>query len=262
MPVAGNDLGRHRLGRQPHLVGDIGFDARIDVGEGADGAGQRAGRHLFAGGDEPLLGPLELGMGVGELQPEGDRLGVDAVAAADGRRHLVLERAPLEGAQQRVDVGDEEIGGARELHVEARVEHVGGGHALVHEARLGTDDLGEVREEGDDVVLGLALDLVDAGDVELGVAALVPDILGRVMRNDAQLGHGSGCVRLDLEPNAKTGLGVPDGRHLGTAVARDHIFKASREGMRGAVADAAPQLQSSCYARMACALLARSSPWK
>jgi hypothetical protein len=32
----------------------------------------------------------------------------------------------------------------------------------VHEARLGTDDLGEMGEEGDDVVLGLALDLVRA----------------------------------------------------------------------------------------------------
>ena len=31
-----------------------------------------------------------------------------------------------------------------ELHVEAGVEHVGRGHALVHEARLGADDLGQM----------------------------------------------------------------------------------------------------------------------
>ena len=36
----------------------------------------------------------------------------------------------------------------------------------VHEARLRADDLGEVGEEGDDVVLDLALDRVDARDVE------------------------------------------------------------------------------------------------
>ena len=53
-----------------------------------------------------------------------------------------------------------------ELHGEAGVEHVGRGHPLVDEARLGADVLGEVGEEGDDVVLGLALDLVDARDLE------------------------------------------------------------------------------------------------
>ena len=68
----------------------------------------------------------------------------------------------------------QEVGGARELHVEAGVEHVRGGHALVHEARLGADDLGQMGEEGDDVVLDLALDLVDARDVERGVASPSP----------------------------------------------------------------------------------------
>ena len=86
--------------------------------------------------------------------------------AADGRRQLVLEGAALERRQQRVDVGDQDVGGARELHGEAGVEHVGAGHALMDEARVGADELGEMGEEGDDVVLGHALDLVDARDVE------------------------------------------------------------------------------------------------
>ena len=45
------------------------------------------------------------------------------------------------------------------------------------EARLGTDDFGQMGQEGDDVVLGLALDLVDPGDVEGGVLGLGPDRL-------------------------------------------------------------------------------------
>jgi len=52
---------------------------------------------------------------------------------------------------------DQKIRGAGELHVETGVEHVGGGHALVDEARLGADDFGQMGGEGDDVVLGLAL---------------------------------------------------------------------------------------------------------
>ncbi len=44
----------------------------------------------------------------------------------------------------------------------------------MHEARFRPDDLGEMRQEGDDVVLGLALDLVDARDVEGRVARPSP----------------------------------------------------------------------------------------
>ena len=133
----------------------------------------------FARRDQPRAGAREFGIGDRQLDAEGGRLGMDAVAAADGRRHLVFEGALLQRRQQRVDVGDQDVGGAHQLHVEAGVEHVRRGHALMHEARLRPDDLGQMRQEGDDVVLDLALDLVDPRDVELGVAALFPDFLGR-----------------------------------------------------------------------------------
>ena len=92
---------------------------------------------------------------------------MDAVRAADRRRQLVLEGAPLQRGEQRVDVGDQNVAGALQLHGEAGVEHVGAGHALMHEARVGADEFGEMGEERDDVVFGHALDLVDALDVEL-----------------------------------------------------------------------------------------------
>ena len=125
---------------------------------------------------------------------------------------LCSKRALLERRQQRVEVGEQQVGGAHQLHVEAGVEDVGGGEARVHEARLGADVLGQVGEEGDDVVLDLALDGVDAGDVELGLGALVPDGLGGALGDQAELGHGGGRVRLDLEPDAKARLGRPDAR--------------------------------------------------
>jgi hypothetical protein len=43
------------------------------------------------------------------------------------------------------------------------------------EAGIGADNLGQMGKEGDDVVLGFALDFIDAVDVEGGVAALFPD---------------------------------------------------------------------------------------
>ena len=155
----------------------MGFHARIDLGEGADRARDRAGRDFLAGGDQPLAGAGKFRIGIGKLQPERDRFGMDAVGAADGRRHLVLEGALLQRRQHLVDVGDQQVRGAGQLHVEAGVEHVGRGHALMHEAGFGADDFGQMGREGEDVVLGLALDLVDPRDVEGDVLGLGPEAL-------------------------------------------------------------------------------------
>ena len=76
----------------------------------------------------------------------------------------------------------------------------------MHEPRLRSDELGEMREEGDDVVLDLALDRVDPRDVELGGIALCPDRLRRILGDHAELGHGIGGMGLDLEPDAVAGL--------------------------------------------------------
>ena len=147
---------------------------------------------------------------------------MDAVAAADGERVLVLEGALLQRREQPVEVGQQDVGGAHQLHVEAGVEHVGRGHALMDEARIRADDLGQMRQEGDDVVLGLALDLVDARDVEGGGVALFPDRLRRLLRDDAELGQRVAGMRLDLEPDAEPGFGRPDGDHFGPRIAGDH----------------------------------------
>jgi hypothetical protein len=51
----------------------------------------------------------------------------------------------------------------------------------MHETAVGTDKFSKMGEEGDDVMLGDGLDLIDAGDVECGAAALFPDGLGSGM---------------------------------------------------------------------------------
>jgi hypothetical protein len=169
MAVARDDLGRDRLDRQAELRRDMRFDARIDIGEGADRARNRAGGDVGTRRDEPRAVAREFGIGLGELQPEGHRLGMDAVTAADRRRHLVFARAAFEHDEQRIDVGDQDVARARQLHREAGVEHVRRGHALVHEACLVADLFGDPGEEGDDVMLGYRLDRVDCGDVDLRV---------------------------------------------------------------------------------------------
>ena len=90
--------------REPHLRRDMRLDTRVDLRERADRAGDRAGRDLLARRDQAFPGARKLRVSLRELQPERHRLGMDAVRAADGRRHLVLEGAALERLQQLIDV--------------------------------------------------------------------------------------------------------------------------------------------------------------
>ncbi len=90
------------------------------------------------------------------------------------------------------------------------------------EAGVRPDDLGEMGQEGDDVMLGDGFDLVDAGDVEGCGTALFPDRLCRRLRDDAEFGQRVAGMRLDLEPDAELGFGRPDGDHFRSGVARDH----------------------------------------
>jgi len=89
----------------------------------------------------------------------------------------------------------------------------------MHEARFRADYFGQMRQEGDDVVLDLGLDGVDARDIELGRLSLFPDLLGGIFRDDAELGHGVGGVRLDLKPDAEACVRRPDRDHVGAGIA-------------------------------------------
>ena len=200
--VARDDLRRDWLDRKTQLVGNMCLDTRVDVGEGADGARDRAGRDAAPRRLEPFAVARELGIGLGQFQPEGGRLGMDAVAAANAQRVLVLEGAPFQRLEERIDVIEQQARRTVELNRETGVEHVGRRHALMDEARLVADMLGEIGQEGDDVVLGLALDFLDARDVDVverRLAAL-PDGPRGLGWHDAEFSECVQGMRLDLVP--------------------------------------------------------------
>ncbi len=224
VPVARDHLGRDRLGCKAELFGDVGLDRRVDIGKGADGARDRASRDLCARRGETLPIAGEFGVVPGKLEAKRRRLGMDAVAAADGERVFVLESAPLQRRRQRIEIGEQQVGRLLQLHRQAGVEHVARGHTLVQKPGLGTDVLGEVGQQGDGFVVDLALDLADALDLE---GAALAHGARRAFRNDAELGLRLAGVRLDLELNAEVVLGLPDRGHPRAAVARDHDRVAS-----------------------------------
>ena len=102
----------------------MAFDRGIQVGVGADGSGKSARRNFRARRSQAAAVALPFGIERGQLQAEGDRLGMDAVAAADARRTLVFDRAALERRQHPVDVGQQKIARACELHRKAGIKYI------------------------------------------------------------------------------------------------------------------------------------------
>src|SRR3546814_14351874 len=102
--------------RQPRsTLTDTLFPYTTLFRSGADRARNGAGRDFFARGLQTQFAARKFGIGLGELEPEGHGFGVDAMAAADRRGQLVLMGAALDRIEQRVEVGEQYVGGLAEL---------------------------------------------------------------------------------------------------------------------------------------------------
>ena len=219
MPVALDHLVADRFAAEVQLLADQVLDARVDVVVGAHGAADLADRGVHRDHAHALQVAADLERPDAELHAERDGLGVDAVRAPDLDRVAELERPPLEYLAQRDEVALQEQAGLLDLQRQGGVEHVAAGHAVVHVLAGVADVLGDVGEEGDDVVVGRLLDLVDAGDVERG---LLLDLADGVVGDPAELVPGLHGGDLHVEPGLHPGLVGPDRAHLRERVALDH----------------------------------------
>ena len=139
MAVALHDLGGKRGGPEPELGADFLFDARIEVGARADGTAQFSHGDALAHFHETLAHAAEFVIHQRHLETEGDRFGMDTVAAAHHRREFVRAGLLGGGGADFVDAFDQQIGGLRHLHRQRGVENIGGGQPLVHPAGGGAD---------------------------------------------------------------------------------------------------------------------------
>ncbi len=224
--VALDDLRGDGDGGEAERGADGGFVLRLEVAEGADGAGELADAKVFGGGVEAGEVALHLGVPEEELEAEGGGLGVDAMSATDDGRVLELEGAGFQGFGEREDAGADERRGFAELEGLRGVYDVGAGEAEVEPAggffilmRRRVDLLGDGGGEGDDVVADLVLDFVDASDGEVAAGG---DGVGGSLGDEAETGEGLGCGGLDREPAAELVFVGPDAAHGRTCVTGDH----------------------------------------
>ena len=127
--------------------------------------------------------------------------------------------AAQDGAELLQIVEDD---GGRVTHHDAvcRVLHVARGESLVDVFRVLADVLFEVREEGNDVVVGGLFDLVDARDVEL---CLCLDVLHGGGGDLPQLCHRFARGDLDVQNGLPLILDRPEMPHLRSCIAFYHV---------------------------------------
>ena len=219
MTVALNDLRREAHGCDAELLARDLLDARVDVRIGADGA-----RELADGDDllrvlDALDVALDLGAPQEQLQAEGHRLCVDAVRPADARRVLELDGAAAQYFEELFEVVDDDVGGLLHHDAECRVLDIARRQSLVDIFRVLADILGDVREEGDDVVIRDLLDLLDARQVELRLGA---DVRRSLLRDLPEFRHGLAGRDLDFEHGLKLMLQRPDIAHFRIRIAFYH----------------------------------------
>ena len=210
--VALDDLGGDVYRPEAEGVADGLLVGGLEVAEGADGSGELADAEVFGGGVEAGEVALHLGEPEEELEAEGGGFGVDAVGAADDWGAFELRGAAGEDVGELQDAFADLGGGFLELEGLGGVYDVGGGEAVVEPAGFGADVLGYRGGEGDDVVLDLGFNLVDAVDGEGG---LVADGVGGFLGDDSGFGEGLRGGDFDLEPAAVFIFVGPDAGHLG-----------------------------------------------
>ena len=219
MDVALDDLGGNRRGSQAELLAHGGLDFRRQVGAGADGAGELADGGDFARAFEAFERAAKFVVHERELEAEGGRFAMDAVAAADAGHELGFPRPPRDDFAQRLYVGDENVGALNHLHGAGGVTHVAAGQAEMEPAAgRAVDFLGDGGGEGDDVVIEDFLQFLLAGDQagQVGKPFIGAGLdFGEVgCGHDALLDERLAGEEFDLEPDAELVFVRPDGPHF------------------------------------------------
>ncbi len=202
-----------------------GLDRRRQLRVGPDGTGDLAGGQVVGREAQARAGTIELEGPRGQLEPEGQGLGVDTVGPAHLQRLGMLARPGHDRGDRGVEAIEDEVGGLAALQRQAGIDHVAAGEAPVDVAALRAHRLGHLGHEGNHVVIGGALELVDAIDVDRGARC---DGGHRVSRYLARVGqclqHRDLHAQQVFEPTA---VG-PQRRHLRQRVALDHAFARGR----------------------------------
>ena len=206
------------------------LNPRIEMRMGAHRAAQLADSHPFQRLRESLFRPAEFIEHERELQPEGDRLGVNAVTPPNHRRHLVTARLVADHAAQIADVVEQDFACLAQLNRKRGIENVGGSKPLMNPACGRANRRRHVFQKRDDIVIRALLDFVDLGNRK---ARALSDFLRVRVRDLSDRRHCLAGERFDLEPDFEFPLLGPEFAHRGAGITIDHRVNIEKRAARG-----------------------------
>src|SRR5262245_51210729 len=122
MAIASDDLRGDGLRLEPELAERDRLDLRIEISVDTHCTGDLADRDCVPCADEPARRADDFGVPACKYQPRGDRLGMNAVRAADRRCGRVLARAFGEHVREPDHATDDPLECTPGLDREARIE--------------------------------------------------------------------------------------------------------------------------------------------
>src|SRR5581483_3427918 len=158
--------------------------------KGSDRARELSHPHTFGCASEALDVALHFGVPVGELETEGDRLGMNSVSSADLGCIFEFPGTLSQGLGEALQVSSNDLGGLPHQKRLCRIHNIVGGETVMEPARLRSDNLCYRGSECDYVVANLGLDFLNALQVEVGTLADGPSC---VFRHQASFCQGFRC---------------------------------------------------------------------
>ena len=244
-----DDLRRHRGRPEAEPGADIRFHLRRRVRVGPDFAGDLADGDHLARAPEAVQAPPDLRVPQGRLEPERDRLGLDAVGAAGHHGAAVPGGQRGERPVQARQLARDQIGGPDHQHRERSIHDIGGPQPAVQVAGVFAGALADDAQKRHDIVARLPLlQILDAGHAPH--ARALPQPPRRRLGDQPHPRLSLGREQLDLQPRGELRLGAPQRRHLRRGVSRDHAhpswqkIMSARSGPTPASASGAPTISS------------------
>jgi hypothetical protein len=256
VPIALDDLGARGVDRQAELAHDLDLDLGLEVAVRPHRTGELPGRNLVDRPRQAAAAAVDLERPARELQPERRRLGVHRVGPTHHQRVRLGAGARDEHLHQLIGVTQQQLAGGAELQGERRVDHVRRREAVVEEPALRPDRFDDLGDEGDDVVIGGPLELLDPRHVHRGPRL---DRGEGVLRNPPAAGLRPTDGELDAEHVLEAGRICPDRAHLGQRVAPDHRAAPTTAGSGGS---AAAMSWRRCMPSQEIRLAAFSAPYR
>ena len=194
---------------------------------GAHGPGNFAHRHNVPHPDQPLQRPAKLIVHQCQLESKRGGLGLDAVAAANARRELVLLRAFRDGDTGGLDIRDQQIRALHHLNGVTGVAHVAAGEAEMKPAAgLVIDFFRHRRGEADDIMVQRLFQFPlpghQAGKIRQPRLATRLDLLKIGGRDHPLFHQGFAGQKFNLQPDAQFVFVRPNGPHFRARITLNH----------------------------------------